>query len=320
MVNADALDCGTIDGWNCGRTILLAVLCFVSAGATALEALLIFRASNNKNYRSYQQLILYVATLQMVLGMVHWAFASATTWLFALLYLKQVQLTIVAYIYTRQAIVLLHRVDLKRKMLWPIFSMIFLALSAVFIVAATGVTARRAECTSPSFIELSSAGMVLAVLFALAGWFVTSQVKRHLGLSARLQAKRSKELWILAICFCVTNAIAFVWDVVLLAVADSEQQHEHCDVFLEDDPAAKNIVNLVIHIVTILVPVWAEVWAFRVFLTSSRIRQLDSEHQVTEHYLLSDAEQERSEAYGGTDGVYGAVNPDLHLQYYATSD
>ncbi|MDP2434296.1 MAG: hypothetical protein Q8P67_00970 [archaeon] len=264
------------------------------ATATLCVAMIhaIWERNRKKRLFTYQQVILWVALLEMIIAFIFWGFAGAVQVVLSVLFVKQFQLCLVCYFYAVTALRLLHRLDLERRLVWPFVAIAMLAFTAVFIVACSGLTRNSLnECADISFLLLSAGGFALSILFGFLCAFCSHLVSQQ-NMSQRFRAKSKGELWVLAVWFFVTNLVQFVWDLTFL-ILNSQPDSQACHTYSSERPSASNIVVFIFRIITILLPVWAELWAFRTVASPSN--QSRTQIQIVpEIYRLSDAEREKS--------------------------
>ena len=287
------IDCSSWTGWDCSRVIILAMLSIATATLCSAMIYAIWERNRRKRLSSYQQIILFVATIQMVIGFVYWGFADALQVVLTILWLKQVQLCLICYFYSVTALRLLHRLSLEKMLVWPTVGILFVLFTVVYIIASSGVTRNvMNECADISFLMLSSGGLFLSILFAVLCAFCSHLVSQQ-NMSHRFREKSKGELWILAIWFFVTNLVQFVWDLTFY-ILNSTPGSRPCHTYSGDQPASTNIVVLIFRIITILLPVWAELWAFRTVAARLRNSQAHLQIEPESSYTLADVEKEKS--------------------------
>src|SRR3989338_4583361 len=135
-------------GWECARVSILTVVSIVVGVLGGLEVWLIWEKVGR--LLTNQQKILYVAIIEMIVAVVHWGLVGTLTLTFVLDYLKQVQLVLICYFYSRSALRLLHRRDLELYLLWPIVGFLLTILTVALFLASFNVipSLTSAPCTN----------------------------------------------------------------------------------------------------------------------------------------------------------------------------
>lgn len=307
-----AIDCsqpGT--GWSCARCVSLAELSILTAALCGALIWVIWDSSGRKRVLSYQQIILAVGVLDMVSGFIYWGYMTNEELVFTILYLKQVQLVVICYVYSDAALRLLGRIDLER-FLWLAIGIVWALFTGVFILSLTGVTNVQNECADITFLLMSSSAFAVSLLFGLLCVFSTRLVSRQ-KMSDRFREKKKAELWILAAWFIASNAAQFTWDLTFKILSE-EPGNPACASYVDTLPIAANAVIFFFKIFTTLFPVWAELWAFRYAIssfqryhrerssrrstghTASQFSTDETSHllEIQDTYTLRDVERERA--------------------------
>merc|ERR1712054_309004 len=82
---------------ECLRTVLLAICFTITFIVCLVQAARIIR--NTRRYLSYQLIVLYIAIFECVLGMLHWYLFNQTTFIFLIIYCKDMELVVVTYFF-----------------------------------------------------------------------------------------------------------------------------------------------------------------------------------------------------------------------------
>eukprot|EP01104_Vermistella_antarctica_P013561 TRINITY_DN4121_c0_g2_i1.p1 TRINITY_DN4121_c0_g2~~TRINITY_DN4121_c0_g2_i1.p1 ORF type:complete len:303 (-),score=58.05 TRINITY_DN4121_c0_g2_i1:104-1012(-) len=248
--------------WPCIKESLVTLLAFVTLIICVAETVRICKRS--RRYFSYALLVMYLGVVLAALLFIRYGFLPFTAINFFIIYFSQLELCVVSYYFCAFALRVLQRNFLRVTVLFPVYCVIALAMTAVLVIAVLGLTENgEEECKDPSFLVLSTCGAVFGVAFAVAAGIAHRALASHAS-SENIKRRKRRELIGLVFFFLLSIFVQFFWNVILMAVP--------CDFGLGNLSFPFNAIDFTYRIVVFFLPLWTAVIIFHTSIRLSRRR------------------------------------------------
>ncbi|KAL5009783.1 hypothetical protein ScPMuIL_012088 [Solemya velum] len=236
------------------------VLAFLAVLTALLCILKIVRLHTVRHPACHQYIIFYCASLECVIGGVHWLLMSFAQLDFVLQYLKLIQFLVMCHFYWTLATRALRRETLTKRLLIP-----FLVLACVYftVISCFGIFTVESppqECLQRYWLMLSAAEFVIVQLFMVAGFYITRRLNEISTLdSVRWSQKR--DLWCIIIVFEVSALVGMIYDMTLQILGHQDGTIT-CSAIFGDHQNIYSSVFVVFMVMKLLLPIWVMLVVF----------------------------------------------------------
>ncbi|KAK6170233.1 hypothetical protein SNE40_018676 [Patella caerulea] len=247
---------GTYETVACIRNGILSSLALLTALFCIIKIIRLHMACNKS---VHQYFIFYCASLECVLGSIHWLIGTVSQLDFVLQYLKLIQFLVMCHYYWTLATRALRREQLSKRFLLPFLILACTYFTVISTLGIINVQSTWTECLQPYWLELSAAEFAIVQLFAVAGFYITRRLNEISTLdSVRWSQKR--DLWCIVIVFEISAMVGFLYDITLQIVGDEE---EGCSGIFLYAQELYTPIFVSFTILKLLLPIWVMLYVFQ---------------------------------------------------------
>eukprot|EP01128_Nolandella_sp_AFSM9_P009649 TRINITY_DN6283_c0_g1_i1.p1 TRINITY_DN6283_c0_g1~~TRINITY_DN6283_c0_g1_i1.p1 ORF type:complete len:392 (-),score=55.93 TRINITY_DN6283_c0_g1_i1:52-1140(-) len=253
--------------WDCTQDEWIPTLCirsltFVAVASLTMIALLlsIYRLHKlSKSCMSYQLGVLYCALLQAGMLLSFYGYAS---WSFLHLgaeYLKLATFQIFGYFFSRSAVRLVQRRELRKQVVVPLSIIIFLIATALGVLSLLPSYAAQG-CRSVPWVAFSALQFLFATLFCVVTLIILRNLSTRNSVSTSFRNRFTRPLATLALIYGFVSLGTLLFRVYLYISTMSQSMT--CVTLLSQQPAWFVWTAMIFTFIDLVVPLWALIWYF----------------------------------------------------------
>ncbi|XP_069132813.1 uncharacterized protein [Argopecten irradians] len=245
--------------YNTVACIRSSVLTFLAVLTALLCIMKIAKLHINRHPAWHQYVIFYCASLECVIGGVHWVLVAYAQLDFVLQYLKLLQFLVMCHFYWTLATRALRRERLTKWFLIPFLLLVCVYFTVIATLGIINVQSTLTECLQPYWLELSGAEFVTVQLFGVAGFYITRRLNEISTLdSVRWSQKR--DLWCIVIVFEISAFVGFLYDIMLKILGD---EASGCSKIFNDAEELYSTIFIIFMVLKLLLPIWVMLFVFQ---------------------------------------------------------
>lgn len=258
--------CTGQNDWDCIRGVMLSLLSIATTIACMYCLGKIIRVWVSTRWYSLNIFMILMGLMQTLLESIHYTFMRDSRMSVSVKFLRSLQSTITLYLYGRLALQSKQRDDLISKVLLP--AAIGYVIYNVIIFASV-MTSERVDCFHPTWLIMSVSNLVSAIPFTISGCIVM----RELGLAASLKVRystllegdqaalvqRRHQVTVLLTANTVGAIFQLALDIYQRFMFEAQQD---CIVLTKDDAAGAQLLQILLQLLSTLLPVWVLLYVF----------------------------------------------------------
>lgn len=257
--SADIMVSNCFGNFNTVACIRSSVLTFLAVLTALLCIMKIVKLHLNHHPAWHQYIIFYCASLECVIGGVHWVLVAYSQLDFVIQYLKLLQFLVMCHFYWTLATRALRRETLTKWFLIPFLVLVCVYFTVIAILGIINVQSTQTECLQQYWLELSGAEFVTVQLFGVAGFYITRRLNEISTLdSVRWSQKR--DLWCIVIVFEISAFVGFLYDIMLKILGD---ETSGCSKIFNNTEELYSSIFVVFMVLKLLLPIWVMLFVFQ---------------------------------------------------------
>eukprot|EP00127_Corallochytrium_limacisporum_P005387 Clim_evm63s203 gene=Clim_evmTU63s203 len=222
----------------------------------------------------FQQIVFYLASAELLVFIVDITAMNEALMQLIYEYLRVMQLLILSGYYCSLACHIFDRVQLQRRVAWPVIGSFLLYYFAVIIYGLIIITEDRPTCHEPVWLMLSVPEFANVLIFVTGARFIVQRLKLA-AITENYRRRRCRELWALVASYALAATFTMVADVVAFGVPDDKA----CYTVIGESHGTTHAILLFIYsICTVHAPIWT---MYTVFETQvkNRFQYVDDEEE-----------------------------------------
>ncbi|XP_071113442.1 uncharacterized protein [Haliotis cracherodii] len=257
---------GSFQTIACIRNSVLTLLAVITAFLCVMK---VAKLHMVQHQACHQNIIFYCASLECLLGGVHWVLGGFAQLDFVLQWLKLLQFLVMCHFYWTLATRALRREKIAKRFLTPFLMAACVYFTVITALGIINVQSTHIECLQPYWLELSAAEFVIVQLFAVAGFYITRRLNEISTLdSVRWTQKR--DLWCIIVVFEMSALVGFIYDVTLQIIGD---ESKGCSAIFLYTQELYSPIFVVFTMLKLLVPIWVMLFVFQATPPSASDRE-----------------------------------------------
>jgi hypothetical protein len=243
--------------WPCVSSTFLASLFIVTFLLTL--AVLVPILYKTRRWWGHQQVILFLAALEMLLGILRYTSFKVHGLAVSLSYLKLLQLCAICFFFFHSVLRSWGKEKYMKWVVWPVTVAIVIYLTAILVLSTLGLFSFLDECQDPAWLIFSVSGFFLTCMFLICAYLILRKLNKTT-VSPRFKQRSKYQLWSLSIVWFFTTLGAILYDVFLVSASSNGRE---CELYLSNVPAADAAVHIMVRWFELVLPVWAVCYAFK---------------------------------------------------------
>jgi len=240
--------------YRCIRTSILDGLCLITLIMCIVEVLRLVKYKKHKV--SFHLVILYIAILEMLVGVLHYTYFIPSYWDMVINYLKLVQYLIIVLFYAKITLSVFERERMLYRVVVPGILCFFLYLTVLFIISAMQLIPISSQCTDLTFLLFSTSECVFGIVLCVMATLSFRELEQKL---MRSLTEKAKPLFKLMLVYTTTSTIAMIFT---LYVYTQLRSYEKCVDFFNFIELRFFAIFILTRTVDIMLPIWAIVHLF----------------------------------------------------------
>ncbi|XP_041351801.1 uncharacterized protein LOC121370558 [Gigantopelta aegis] len=250
---------GCIGSFETVACVRNAVLSFLAVITALLCIIKVVRLHMLRHQACHQYIIFYCASLESVIGGVHWVLGSISQLDFVLQWLKLVQFLVMCHYYWTLATRALRRERFAKRFLLPFLLLVCAYFTVIATLGIINVQSTWVECLQPYWLELSAAEFTVVQLFAVAGFYITRRLN-EISMLDSVRWAQKRDLWCIIIVFEISALVGFLYDITLIIVGD---ENKGCSSIFLYTQELYSPIFVVFMVIKLLVPIWVMLFVFQ---------------------------------------------------------